>query len=110
MHQLTLLEPTCNIQQACCFRSRAIAGVLDSVQLTDIQDDNGTNFLQAAAEAGYAPSQNATTVIESARAKTANIDFFLELHIEQGLLPIESCAIFQHWVTMESPGPGNLVA
>lgn len=92
-----------------------MAGVLDSTKLTDVQDENGTNFLQAAAATGYAPSQNATTVIESAQAATSNIDFFLELHIEQGVLPIEFCTIFMHWVTAVpicslSEGSRNLLA
>jgi hypothetical protein len=73
-----------------------MAGVLKEEALTGTRDEGGGNFLQAAKRIGYAQSQDAQAVMSSAKEAVSNVDFFVELHIEQGAVPT-SGLVAQCW-------------
>lgn len=68
-----------------CIGSRGMAGVLTPQLLDEKVDINGTAFLEAANKAGYGGKSHKDML---ARTKVApgEIDYFVELHIEQGPL------------------------
>ena len=84
-----------------------MAGKLASETVTELTDDEGLNFMQAAARAGYAQSSNADAVIKSAQTATSSIDYFVELHIEQGArvasicFMLDDCSCICKWVGAE---------
>jgi ureidoglycolate amidohydrolase len=66
-----------------CSGSRAMAGALDLKVLTALRDANGTGYLEAARGAGYGAA-SAEAMLAGARVEEGAVDYFLELHIEQG--------------------------
>lgn len=68
-----------------CVGSRAMAGALSAELLDAKRDENGTSFLQAAEAAGYGAASYAD-LLASAAVPPGAVDFFVELHIEQGPL------------------------
>lgn len=66
--------------------SRGMAGTLTPEVLASIPDINGTNFLEAANAAGYGGSDMAA-MLAGTRVPEGRISHFVELHIEQVLLP-----------------------
>ncbi|KAF8068205.1 hypothetical protein HT031_001891 [Scenedesmus sp. PABB004] len=66
-----------------CIGSRAMAGALSAETLDAKRDENGTTFLQAANAAGYGGSSH-QAVLDAARTAPGVVDYFVELHIEQG--------------------------
>eukprot|EP00879_Flechtneria_rotunda_P023202 GHRR01024533.1.p1 GENE.GHRR01024533.1~~GHRR01024533.1.p1 ORF type:complete len:391 (+),score=124.45 GHRR01024533.1:482-1654(+) len=68
-----------------CLGSRAMSGALTADVLDAKPDDNGTSFLQAANAVGYGAESHAA-VLEASRTPKGSVDYFVELHIEQGPL------------------------
>jgi ureidoglycolate amidohydrolase len=66
-----------------CIGSRGMAGALSATDLAALRDVNGTSFLEAAASAGSGAASEAEA-LSAAKLTTANLSYFLELHIEQG--------------------------
>lgn len=75
-----------------------MAAKLSATTLSELRDAEGLDFMQAAAAAGYAASQSADGVLQSAWEGVSNVTRFVELHIEQGahrdlrLVTLESIA------------------
>lgn len=68
-----------------CSGSRAMAGVLTAEALEGKLDAQGLHFLQAANAVGYgAPTTQA--MLDATRVAPGAVDYFVELHIEQGPL------------------------
>eukprot|EP00878_Enallax_costatus_P013387 GHUV01013998.1.p1 GENE.GHUV01013998.1~~GHUV01013998.1.p1 ORF type:complete len:368 (+),score=58.17 GHUV01013998.1:286-1389(+) len=68
-----------------CIGSRAMAGALTADTLDKKLDENGTSFLEAANAAGYGGSSH-KDVLTSTKSPKGTVDYFVELHIEQGPL------------------------
>lgn len=68
-----------------CLGSRAMAGALSSEALEDKKDENGMTFLEAANAVGYGGKSN-QEILDKTRVKQGEVDYFVELHIEQGPL------------------------
>lgn len=66
-----------------CSGSRAMAGALNSKFVDALRDANGTGYLEAATKAGYG-AKTTKAMLEGALVKKGQVDYFLELHIEQG--------------------------
>ena len=66
-----------------CIGSRAMAGTLTPEYLSSRLDENGTSFLQAARAVGYGASSY-EELLSSVLTPKGQVDFFVELHIEQG--------------------------
>lgn len=67
-----------------CLGSRAMARALKPATLLDVLDDQGLNFMQAAAAAGCHTEATPEATIAAVAARAAHIAYFVELHIEQG--------------------------
>lgn len=67
-----------------CISSRAMAGALGADQLSQLQDDEGKTFIQAARDAGYGIDgiQSEEDIIKN--VSSYSVSSFVELHIEQG--------------------------
>jgi len=66
-----------------CSGSRAMAGALDAKAVDALRDANGTGYLDAAKSAGYG-AKDTQAMLDGALIKKGAVDYFLELHIEQG--------------------------
>jgi ureidoglycolate amidohydrolase len=67
-----------------CIGSRGMAGTLSAEDLASLRDVNGTSFLEAAASAGSGSEASEAEALSNARRTTADLSYFIELHIEQG--------------------------
>ena len=68
-----------------CLGSRAMAGALDEETLRTLKDVNGTGFLEAAHAAGSCMECNDEKMaLQAALTTEKDIQYFIELHIEQG--------------------------
>jgi hypothetical protein len=76
-----------------------MTGNLEANDLTAMKGADGLNFMQAAGAVGYAASQNTTEALHSAQNTITNADYFIELHIEQGVESYIECP--------SSPGRGT---
>lgn len=68
-----------------CIGSRGMAGALEPKILDEKLDVNGTNFMVAAGKAGYGGKSHAD-ILKRTKVPKGDIDYFVELHIEQGPL------------------------
>eukprot|EP00775_Hariotina_reticulata_P007869 gene7869-8065_t len=68
-----------------CIGSRAMAAALEAETLDVKLDENGTSFMEAANSVGYGGSSH-QAIIEATKVPKGAVDFFVELHIEQGPL------------------------
>lgn len=68
-----------------CVGSRAMAGALAADTLDVKLDENGTSFLEAANAVGYG-SKSHQAILDATRTPKGSVDYFVELHIEQGPL------------------------
>ncbi|KAG1660010.1 hypothetical protein FOA52_009830 [Chlamydomonas sp. UWO 241] len=66
-----------------CVGSRAMAGTLSPEYLKSKLDVNGTDFLTAANAVGYG-GKSYEAILKDALVPKGQVDFFVELHIEQG--------------------------
>jgi hypothetical protein len=62
-----------------------MAGLLPDSKLTDVLDGSNMSFVEAGQEAGYSMVGSPAGVIEDVRTRAADIGYFVELHIEQGV-------------------------
>lgn len=68
-----------------CVGSRAMAGALAADTLDVKLDENGTSFLEAANAVGYGGKSH-QAILDATRTPKGSVDYFVELHIEQGPL------------------------
>jgi len=68
-----------------CTGSRGLAGALPPEVLDSKLDENGTSFVEAANAVGYGGSDHADMLTRTKLPEGA-VDYFVELHIEQGPL------------------------
>ncbi|KAF6252617.1 N-carbamyl-L-amino acid amidohydrolase [Scenedesmus sp. NREL 46B-D3] len=68
-----------------CVGSRALAGALAADTLDVKLDENGTSFQEAANAVGYG-GESHQAILDATRTPKGSVDFFVELHIEQGPL------------------------
>ncbi|KAF6265214.1 hypothetical protein COO60DRAFT_1689649 [Scenedesmus sp. NREL 46B-D3] len=68
-----------------CAGSRALAGALAADTLDVKLDENGTSFQEAANAVGYG-GESHRAILDATRTPKGSVDFFVELHIEQGPL------------------------
>ncbi|KAG2501988.1 hypothetical protein HYH03_000484 [Edaphochlamys debaryana] len=68
-----------------CSGSRAMAGALTAEALESKLDSQGRHFLQVANEVGYGAAST-SDMLAATRLKEGQVDYFVELHIEQGPL------------------------
>mmetsp|Transcript_9215 Transcript_9215/g.17291 ORF Transcript_9215/g.17291 Transcript_9215/m.17291 type:complete len:450 (-) Transcript_9215:577-1926(-) len=66
-----------------CSSSRAMAGILTVAELESKLDKDGRHFVQVARDVGYG-ANSTQAMLEAAKVHPGAIDFFVELHIEQG--------------------------
>ncbi|WIA31131.1 hypothetical protein OEZ86_001151 [Tetradesmus obliquus] len=68
-----------------CVGSRAMAGALAADTLDVKLDENGTSFLEAANAVGYG-GESHQAILDATRTPKGSVNYFVELHIEQGPL------------------------